>query len=166
MFELKSIDCADKVEAYVRLETQLRALLHGELDFIANYANTAALLWHALPDLNWAGFYRLVNGQLVLGPFQGKPACVRIPLAKGVCGTAAATGKTVIVPDVHEFPGHIACDPNSRSEIVVPMVKAGQLLGVLDLDSPKLNRFDAVDQAGLERLVAVLLAASEVKIPE
>ncbi len=165
MFELKQLDHADKTETYAALDSQLRALLAGESDFVANCANTASLLWHSLPDLNWAGFYRLSGGQLVLGPFQGRPACVRIPLAKGVCGTAAATGKTVIVPDVHEFPGHIACDPNSRSEIVVPLMKNGGLLGVLDLDSPKLDRFDAVDQAGLERLVAVMLAASDVEIP-
>lgn len=156
MFELKELTFADKAAAYAELEKQLRALLHGERDFIANCANTSALLWHALPDLNWAGVYRLVDGTLVLGPFQGKPACVRIPLGKGVCGTAAATRKTVLVPDVHAFPGHIACDAASRSEIVIPLVKDGQLLGVLDLDSPKVSRFDTGDQAGLERLAAVL----------
>lgn len=161
MFELKPPGFADKAEAYAALEIQLRALLHGERDFIANCANTAALLWHSLPDLNWAGFYRLVDGQLVLGPFLGKPACVRIQLGKGVCGTAAATHKTVLVPDVEKFPGHIACDAASRSEIVIPLVKNGRLPGVLDLDSPKLNRFDAADQAGLEKIVATLLAASE-----
>ncbi|MEJ0088213.1 MAG: GAF domain-containing protein [Limisphaerales bacterium] len=158
MFELKSQNFADKTEAYAALESQLSALLHGERDFIANSANTAALLWHSLPDLNWAGFYRLVDGELVLGPFMGKPACVRIQLGKGVCGTAAAMRKTVLVPDVHKFPGHIACDSASRSEIVVPLVKDGALLGVLDLDSPKLNRFEAADQAGLEKLASVLLA--------
>ncbi len=161
MFELKPLDAADKAGTYTALESQLRALLHGERDFIANCANTTALLWHSLPDLNWAGFYRLVDNQLVLGPFQGKPACVRIQLGKGVCGTAAATRKTVLVPNVHEFPGHIACDAASNSEIVVPLVKNGQLLGVLDLDSPQINRFDADDQVGLEKLAAVLLAASE-----
>ena len=161
MFELKPLNSADKAKTYAALEVQLGALLHGERDFIANCANTAALLWHSLPDLNWAGFYRLVDNQLVLGPFQGKPACVRIQLGKGVCGTAAATRKTVLVPNVHEFPGHIACDVASNSEIVVPLVKNGQLLGVLDLDSPQLNRFDAKDQAGLEKLAAVLLASSE-----
>lgn len=159
-FELKPLDLADKATAYAELEKQLAALLHGERDFIANCANTAALLWHSLPDLNWAGVYRLVGNELVLGPFQGKPACVRIKLGKGVCGTAAATRKTVLVSNVHEFPGHIACDAASRSEIVVPLVKDGQLLGVLDLDSPKLNRFDAADQAGLEKLAAVLVEAS------
>ena len=154
-----TIDFADKTAGYRELEKQLRALLAGERDFIANCANTAALLWHSLPDLNWAGVYRLVEGQLVLGPFQGKPACVRIKLGKGVCGTAAATLQTVRVPDVHQFPGHIACDLASRSEIVVPLVNNGQLLGVLDLDSPQLNRFDAADQAGLEKIAAVLLAS-------
>jgi len=158
MFELKPPDFTAKAEAYAALESQLRALLQGERDFIANCANTAALLWHSLPDLNWAGFYRLVDGELVLGPFMGKPACVRIQLGKGVCGTAAASRRTLLVPDVREFSGHIACDPESRSEIVVPLVKDGRLFGVLDLDSPKLNRFDAVDQAGLEKLAAELLA--------
>jgi L-methionine (R)-S-oxide reductase len=161
MFKLKPPDFAHKAEAYAELESQLHALLHGERDFIANCANTAALLWHSLPDLNWAGFYRLAAGQLVLGPFQGKPACVRIQIGKGVCGTAAARRKTVLVADVHEFPGHIACDTASKSEIVVPLVKAGRLLGVLDLDSPQLNRFDAADQAGLEKIAAVLLVNSE-----
>ena len=161
MFELKPLDCAGKAETYAALDSQLRALLHGERDFIANCANTAALLWHSLPDLNWAGFYRLADDQLVLGPFQGGPACVRIAIGQGVCGAAAVTRKTVRVPDVQAFPGHIACDTASRSEIVVPLVKNGRLLGVLDLDSPKLNRFDAADQAGLEKLTAVLLANSE-----
>ena len=161
MFKLKPTDFADKVEAYAALESQLRALLHGERDFIANCANTAALLWHSLPDLNWAGFYRLVGGRLVLGPFQGKPACMRIQLGSGVCGTAAAKRKTVLVPDVHEFPGHIACDAASKSEIVVPLIKGPRLFGVLDLDSPKLNRFDRADQAGLEKLAAALVAHSE-----
>lgn len=160
MFELKPLDLADKTAAYATLEKQLRALLAGESDFIANAANTAALLWHSLPDLNWAGFYRLAGDGLVLGPFQGKPACVRIAPGKGVCGTAAATRQTVRVPDVSQFPGHIACDAASRSEMVVPLVKNGQLLGVLDLDSPKLNRFDAADQAGLETLAQVLVGAS------
>jgi L-methionine (R)-S-oxide reductase len=162
MFELKPRDFADKAEAYAALEIQLRALLHGENDFIANCANTAALLWHSLPDLNWAGFYRLVDDELVLGPFLGKPACVRIKIGNGVCGTAAAQRKIILVPDVEKFPGHIACDAASRSEIVVPLVKAGRLLGVLDLDSPKLNRFDAQDKTGLEKIAAILVAASDV----
>ena len=161
MFDSASIDFTDKAAGYRELEKQLRALLHGERDFIANCANTTALLWHSLPDLNWAGFYRLADDQLVLGPFQGRPACVRIAIGQGVCGAAAVTRKTVRVPDVQAFPGHIACDTASRSEIVVPLVKNGRLLGVLDFDSPKLNRFDAADQAGLEKLTAVLLANSE-----
>ena len=160
MFKLTPLDTANKPAAYGLLAKQLRALLHGERDFIANCANTAALLWHSLPDLNWAGFYRLVGNELVLGPFQGKPACVRIPVGKGVCGTAAGTRRTMLVPNVCEFPGHIACDAASNSEIVVPLVKDGQLLGVLDLDSPMLNRFDADDQAGLEDLAAGLMEAS------
>jgi GAF domain-containing protein len=162
MFAADQIDFTDKPAGYRELEKQLRALLHGEKDFIANCANTAALLRHSLPDLNWAGFYRLVNDELVLGPFLGKPACVRIQVGKGVCGTAAATRKTVLVPDVGKFPGHIACDPDSKSEIVVPLVKNGALLGVLDLDSPKMNRFDAHDQTGLEKIAAILIAASDV----
>ncbi len=160
MFELKRLDFADKPAAYAELEKQLGALLQGERDFIANCANTAALLWHSLPDLNWAGIYRLVGDELVLGPFHGKPACVRIKPGKGVCGTAAATRRTVLVPDVREFPGHIACDAASQSEIVVPLLRNGELLGVLDLDSPKLNRFDAADQAGLERVVVTLTAST------
>jgi L-methionine (R)-S-oxide reductase len=157
MFELGPLNSSNKAAAYDALAKQLRALLHGETDFIANCANTAALLWHSLPDLNWAGVYRLAEDQLVLGPFQGKPACTRIQLGNGVCGTAAVTRTTQRVPDVHAFPGHIACDPASRSEIVVPLVKNGCLLGVLDLDSPRRNRFDAADQAGLEQVAAVLL---------
>jgi L-methionine (R)-S-oxide reductase len=161
MFDLPPPDAADKAGFYVALESQLRALLLGEMDFIANCANMAALLWLALPDLNWAGFYRLVDNQLVLGPFQGKPACVRIQMGKGVCGTAAATRQTVLVPDVHAFPGHIACDAASNSEIVIPLIKNGQLLGVLDVDSPKLGRFDTEDQTGLEKLAAVLIEQSQ-----
>jgi L-methionine (R)-S-oxide reductase len=162
VFALTSLDFTDKPAAYADLAKQLEALLHGEADFIANAANTAALLWHALPDLNWAGVYRLSGDQLVLGPFQGKPACVRIPLGKGVCGTAAARRQTMLVPDVHAFPGHIACDAASRSEIVVPLLKNGQLLGVLDLDSPLPARFDMADQAGLERIAAILTTCSAV----
>ena len=161
MFGSAAIDFTDKAAGYRELEKQLRALLLGERDPIANCANTAALLWHSLPDLNWCGFYRLVEGELILGPFMGKPACVRIQLGKGVCGAAAAKRETVLVPDVEKFSGHIACDPDSRSEIVVPLVKNGRLFGVLDLDSPTLNRFDAKDQAGLENLAAILLATLE-----
>ena len=161
MFDAVSINFTDKAAGYRELETQLRALLAGERDPIANLANTAALLWHNLPDLNWAGFYRLAGDTLVLGPFQGKPACVRIPLAKGVCGTAATKRQTVRVQNVHAFPGHIACDAASRSEIVVPLVNNGALLGVLDLDSPKPARFDEADQAGLEQIAAALISASD-----
>jgi len=161
MFETKPLNFADKTKAYAELALQLGALLRGERDFVANSANTSALLWHSLPDLNWAGVYRCLDGQLVLGPFQGKPACVRIALGKGVCGTAATMRKTVRVPDVSQFPGHIACDTASQSEIVVPLVKHSELIGVLDLDSPKLNRFDADDQAGLEKVAAILMASLE-----
>ena len=153
MFELQPIAAEDKASLYAEL-------VAGERDFVANTANTAALLYHTLPDVNWVGFYRLAGDELVLGSFRGKPACVRIPLGKGVCGTAAVRRETVLVPNVHEFPGHIACDSASNAEIVLPLVKDGVLLGVLDLDSPKFNRFDAIDQAGLGRLVAVLVAAT------
>jgi L-methionine (R)-S-oxide reductase len=148
-----------KSKLYAELARELRSLIAGEPDTIANLANASALLFHSLPDLNWAGFYLLRNGELVVGPFQGKPACVRIAMGKGVCGTAAARRTTVLVTDVNEFPGHIACDSASNSEIVVPMIAGDELLGVLDLDSPKLARFDAEDQAGLEEFVAVLIQA-------
>jgi L-methionine (R)-S-oxide reductase len=148
---------AGKPELYRALAAQLKALLAGEADRIANAANMAALIYHGLPDLNWAGFYFRQGGELVLGPFQGKPACVRIPLGKGVCGTAASRGATVLVPDVREFPGHIACDPGSRSELVVPLIEAGEVSGVLDLDSPLIARFDEIDQAGCEQLVALFV---------
>lgn len=159
MFELQPAAAADKAAFYAELERQLRALLAGEQDFIANAANTAALLYHSLPEVNWLGFYRWVGEELVLGPFQGRPACVRIPSGKGVCGTAAARRKPVLVPNVHEFPGHIVCDVTSNSEIVVPIVKEGRLLGVLDLDSPMPGRFDAADQAGLETLMTAFVEA-------
>jgi L-methionine (R)-S-oxide reductase len=149
-----------KPELYRELVRELSALIAGEPDVIANLANASALLFQSLPDLNWAGFYLLKQGELVVGPFQGKPACVRIAIGKGVCGTAAQRRETVIVRDVHEFPGHIACDAASNSEIVVPMVKNGELIGVLDLDSPKLARFDEEDRAGLEAFVAALLASN------
>lgn len=142
---------------YDALADQVRGLLHGETDFIANAANFSALLYHALPDVNWVGFYLLKGGELVVGPFQGKPACVRIAMGKGVCGTAAAKRKTVLVEDVHAFPGHIACDAASRSEIVVPLVKDGELLGVLDLDSPSPARFTEADRVGIESLAALFL---------
>jgi len=144
---------------YRQLVDELRSLLAGEHDWIANLANSAALLYHSLPELNWAGFYLLKEGELVVGPFQGKPACVRIALGKGVCGTAAVQRKTQVVRDVNEFPGHIACDSASKSEVVVPMIRNGELIGVLDLDSPELARFDEQDREGLEQFVTVLLAS-------
>ena len=147
----------NKPEGYQELARMLQALLEGETDLVANAANTAALLFHGLPELNWAGFYLMNGVELVLGPFQGKPACVRITVGRGVCGTAAATRRTVRVQDVHAFPGHIACDAASNSEIVVPLEREGRLLGVLDLDSPITGRFDAQDQEGLERLAQVFL---------
>jgi L-methionine (R)-S-oxide reductase len=147
----------DKPRLYDELARQLAALLQGERDLVANSANMAALIYDALPDLNWAGFYFARGQELVLGPFQGKPACVRIPWGEGVCGTAAARAASIVVPDVHEFPGHIACDPASRSELVVPLVDKARALGVLDLDSPVPGRFDEEDRAGCERLVAVFL---------
>jgi L-methionine (R)-S-oxide reductase len=146
----------NKTEMYRELGAAIDALTAGETDAIANMANVAALLWQALPDLNWAGFYRNVDGELVLGPFQGKTACIRIPFGKGVCGAAAATRETQRVDDVHAFPGHIACDAASRSELVVPIARDGRLLGVLDLDSPLPARFDAEDAAGCEALMRVL----------
>jgi GAF domain-containing protein len=150
-----------KAEVYAELANQLSGLLHGERDPIANAANMSALIMWNLPDLNWAGFYFVKDGELVLGPFQGKPACVRIALGKGVCGTAAATRETQLVPDVHAFPGHIACDAASASEIVVPLIREGRVIGVLDLDSPLRSRFDAVDQVGCEALVRIWLESSD-----
>ena len=141
---------------YTLLCSQLRALTQGVPHFVANLANASALLWHSMEDLNWAGFYLMEGGQLVLGPFQGKTACIEIPVGKGVCGTAVAQRATQLVPDVHAFPGHIACDCASNSEIVVPIFKNGEVAAVLDIDSPSLGRFDAQDQAGLERFVKVL----------
>ena len=146
-----------KPRLYRDLAAQLAALLEGESDAIANAANAASLIYHGLPALNWVGFYFRREDELVLGPFQGRPACVRIPVGTGVCGTAAARAATVLVPDVHEFPGHIACDPASRSELVVPLIEGGMVTGVLDVDSPLPGRFDATDQAGCEQLVAVFL---------
>jgi GAF domain-containing protein len=148
---------ASKPDLYRDLAGQLAALLAGEADRIANAANMTALIYHGLPDLNWAGFYFRRGAELVLGPFQGKPACVRIAIGRGVCGTAAARAAAVLVPDVHDFPGHIACDPVSRSELVVPLIEAGEVLGVLDLDSPLPERFDEADREGCERLAALFL---------
>src|ERR1700723_3150377 len=152
----------DKPGTFAELRQQLGGVLEGERDGIANCANTAALIYHALPSLNWAGFYFLRGEQLVLGPFQGKVACVRIPLGRGVCGTAAERRETVIVADVNAFPGHIACDAASRSEIVVPLVKDGRLLGVLDLDSPQIGRFDEEDGIALNAAAALLVQSSDL----
>lgn len=146
-----------KPEHYVQLQQQAHALLHGEHDRIANAANLSALVYHALPDLNWVGFYFYDGHELVVGPFQGLPACVRIPLEKGVCGAAARLRATQRVDDVHAFPGHIACDSASQSELVVPLYRGDTLLGVFDLDSPLPARFDAVDQAGLEAIAQIYL---------
>lgn len=148
---------APKSEVYEQIRRELAALIAGEVDFVANLANAAALLFHGLPQLNWAGFYLLKNGELVVGPFQGKPACVRIAIGKGVCGTAAQRRTSLIVPDVHQFPGHIACDSASNSEIVVPMIRGNELIGVLDIDSPSFARFDDEDRRGLEGIVAQLM---------
>lgn len=162
MFAAARIDATDKTVFYTELASQLEGLLSGESDAIANAANTSALIFHTLPDLNWAGFYFLRSEQeLVLGPFQGKPACVRIATGKGVCGTSVARRETMLVEDVHAFPGHIACDAASRSELVVPLIDtAGKVMGVIDLDSPLPGRFDLADQAGIERLAAIWIAHS------
>ncbi|GBL55731.1 GAF domain-containing protein [Pseudomonas citronellolis] len=146
---------------YALLAAQAEALFADERDFIANASQFAALLFHELGDLNWAGFYLNKDEELVLGPFQGKVACVRIPFAKGVCGAAARTRQTQRVEDVHDFPGHIACDSASNSELVVPLVKDGRLIGVLDLDSPSIGRFSAEDQAGIERLAEIFLRLTD-----
>ena len=149
-----------KHKLFIELETSFKELLKNESDMIANAANMAALIYHNLPDVNWAGFYFLKGDELVLGPFQGQPACMRIPIGRGVCGTAAQQRKSILVADVHQFPGHIACDTVSNSEIVIPLIKDEKLLGVLDIDSPTIGRFDEEDQKGLERLVEVFVNAS------
>lgn len=151
---------------YEQIAREAAALIEGESDSIANLANVAALLYHSLPDVNWAGFYLLKGDVLIVGPFQGLPACVRIPIGKGVCGTAAAKRQTIVVPDVQAFPGHIACDSASRSEIVVPMIENDAVLGVLDIDSPNLSRFDDADRAGLERIVEALLQQGEWRMAD
>jgi L-methionine (R)-S-oxide reductase len=148
-----------KKELYSQLTEQLRTLLAGEHDLIANAANFSSLLYHSLPDVNWVGFYLLKEGELVLGPFQGKPACIRIAIGRGVCGTAAERRQTVLVDNVHDFPGHIACDSESNSEIVVPIVKGERLLGVFDVDSPSLARFTEEDAEGLNKLVEILVSS-------
>ena len=160
MYDFEADPAQPKPAFYRELVAAADALTAGEPDGIANMANLAALVWQLVPGLNWAGFYRLVGDELVLGPFCGKPACIRIPLGRGVCGTAAATGETQRIADVHAFPGHIACDAASRSELVVPVVRAGAVIAVLDLDSPQPARFDADDQAGFEALAA--LAAGRI----
>ncbi|MBC8032155.1 MAG: GAF domain-containing protein [Pyrinomonadaceae bacterium] len=162
-FQLDRQETGSKAELYSNLATQLRSLLAGERDFIANAANVSSLLFHCLPDLNWVGFYLYKEGELVLGPFQGEPACVRIAIGKGVCGTAAQIRQTVVVPNVHDFPGHIACDSKSKSEIVVPLIKNEHLIGVLDLDSPILGRFDDQDARGLNELAESFVHSSSLE---
>jgi GAF domain-containing protein len=161
MFQPAALDTSSKLTFYADLASSLTGLLGDERDWVANAANTAALIYTSLPDLNWAGFYMLKEGELVLGPFQGLPACIRIAMGRGVCGTAASTLTTQLVTDVHAFPGHIACDAASQSELVVPLVKDSRLIGVLDLDSPSLARFDADDAAGIEKLAAIFVTASD-----
>ena len=165
MFDVKDIPISDnKRDFYASLAQQLTGLLEGERDMIANAANMSALIFQFLPDLNWAGFYFMRGPELVLGPFQGKTACVRIAVGRGVCGTAVERQESMVVPDVHAFPGHIACDSASRSELVVPLIADGRVLGVLDLDSPHPNRFDEEDREGCEQLVRIFLAASEMNL--
>jgi GAF domain-containing protein len=158
MFDFAPDPSQPKAETYADLMMAARAVTQDEPDGVANMANIAALLWQYLPRLNWAGFYRVIDGELVLGPFIGKPACIRIPFGKGVCGAAAASGETQLVADVHAFPGHIACDSASASELVVPVRRDGTVIAVMDLDSPDLARFDAEDAAGIERLAAAIAA--------
>jgi len=161
MFQETTIAHGDKREFYRALQAQLDGLLASESDAIANAANTSALIFQMLPDINWAGFYFLQSEEeLLLGPFQGKPACVRIAVGRGVCGAAVERAETMLVEDVHAFPGHIACDAASRSELVVPLIRDGQVFGVLDLDSPLPGRFDRDDQAGVEALAQTFIAAS------
>ena len=160
MFESAAIDTADKATFYGELAEQVSSMMHGEPDAIANAANLSALLFEQMPDLNWAGFYFLRSpDELVVGPFQGKVACVRIRVGKGVCGTAVARKQSILVEDVDAFPGHIACDSASRSELVVPLIKGDKVIGVLDLDSPNLARFDAADQAGIEAIAKIYVEA-------
>ena len=161
--EIPTVDSTglSKPELYASLRDSAAALFRGERNAIANAANLSALIWHSLPDLNWAGFYLWDGSELVLGPFQGKVACIRIGLGRGVCGRAAQERRTQVVADVHRFAGHIACDPDSRSEVVVPLLAGGRLLGVLDLDSPRAERFDAEDAAGLEALARVWVEACD-----
>lgn len=159
MYDFAPDPSLGKPALYAALAEAAAALTDGEPDPVANMANIAALIWNFVPQLNWAGFYRMQGNELVLGPFQGKPACIRIPLGRGVCGTAAARAETQLVPDVHTFPGHIACDGASRSELVVPVMRGGTVIAVIDLDSPLPARFDADDAQGLERLAARIAPA-------
>ena len=161
MFALQAVRGASQAELHAQLLEQARALLAGERDFTANAANLASLVFHTLPDLNWAGFYWMKQGELVLGPFQGKPACVRIGIGRGVCGSAARDRRSIVVPDVNAFPGHIACDSASASEVVVPIIAGPRVLGVLDLDSPLRGRFDDADARALEELVRIFLEATD-----
>ena len=156
MYDFRPADPSDKIALYEDLLSAAGALTADEPDGVANMANVAALLWEFLPDCNWTGFYRMVDGELVLGPFVGRPACIRIPVGRGVCGAAAESGTTQLVPDVHAFPGHIACDGDTRSELVVPVLHNGQVVAVIDLDSPSPARFDQADRAGIEALAAML----------
>jgi L-methionine (R)-S-oxide reductase len=158
MYDFK-IEAADKPTLYRDLAQALEALIGDETDAVANMANAASLIWESLPDVNWVGFYRNIGGELVVGPFQGRPACIRIPFGTGVCGVAAETRQVQRVEDVHAFPGHIACDSASNSEIVLPLIRGGELLGVLDIDSPKKARFDAQDEAGLEVVAQIMAKA-------
>ena len=158
MYDFK-IEAADKPTLYRDLASALEGLVAGETDGIANMANAASLIWETLPDINWVGFYRNIGGELIVGPFQGRPACVRIAFGSGVCGVAAETRQVQLVEDVHAFPGHIACDSASNSEIVVPIVRDGELLGVLDIDSPVHARFDGEDEAGCVRLAEIMARA-------
>jgi len=159
MFTFAPDPASSKAERYAALVGAARALIDDEPDAIANMANLAALIWQFVPELNWAGFYRVIGGELVLGPFIGKPACIRIAFGQGVCGAAAQSGDTQRIPDVHAFPGHIACDADSRSELVVPIKRHGAVIAVIDLDSPVLARFDSDDAAGIEALADAIAAA-------
>jgi GAF domain-containing protein len=162
MFRLTLPTTTDKALLYRQLSTDIRHLFRSEQDFIANAANLIALLFYTLPNLNWCGIYLNRWGELVLGPFQGKPACIRIQFGKGVCGTAAGKRESIVVGNVQQFPGHIACDPESCSEVVIPLIKQNQLIGVLDLDSPQINNFDLQDKKGLESLVRIFLDMSNL----
>ncbi|WP_159979831.1 MULTISPECIES: GAF domain-containing protein [unclassified Novosphingobium] len=159
MYDFAAQTDLPKPELYSSLARAADALVQGEPDPVANMANLAATIWQFVPDLNWAGFYRVIDGELVLGPFIGKPACIRIPIGAGVCGTAAALGSTQVVPDVHAFPGHIACDADSRSELVVPVLRDGRVIAVIDLDSPTAGRFDDEDAAGMQLIAQVAALA-------